>query len=62
MKDNNVKSYEVEFESTTYRRYYIDAKNEMEAEAIASKELDSDLQTSQEWKQNSRITYIEELD
>ena len=57
MKTNNInKTFEVEFESTTYRRYYIDATSESEALKVAKHELEEDVDTSIEWKKNSTLS------
>jgi uncharacterized membrane protein len=53
------KTYEVEFKSTTYRHYYVDAKNKAEAEEKAIDELENDTEVSRAWVENSKVERIE---
>ena len=53
-----MKSYEVEFKSTTYRHYYVDAENKAEAEEKAIEELEMDTEVSSAWVENSKIERI----
>jgi len=53
-----MKTYEVEFESTTCRHYYVDAKNKAEAEENAIEELQMDTEVSSAWVENSKIVRI----
>jgi thiamine biosynthesis lipoprotein ApbE len=52
------KTYEVEFKSTTYRHYYVDAKNKAEAEEKAIEELECDTEVSSAWVENSKVERI----
>ena len=52
------KTYEVEFKSTTSRHYYVDAKDEVEAEEKAIEELEMDTEVSSAWVENSKIERI----
>ena len=56
-----MKTYEVEFTSRTFRSYYVDAESESEANEIAIKFLEEDVEVSKAWKENSGINYIEQL-
>ena len=53
-----MKTYEVEFKSTTYRHYYVDAKNKAEAEEKAIEELELDTEVSSAWVENSKVARI----
>lgn len=53
-----MKSYEVEFTSTTSRHYYVDAKNKAEAEEKAIEELQLDTEVSSAWVENSKVARI----
>jgi uncharacterized membrane protein len=53
-----MKTYEVEFKSTTYRHYYVDAKNKEEAEEKAIEELELDTEVSSAWVENSKVERI----
>jgi hypothetical protein len=57
-----MKTYEVEFKSTTYRHYYVDAKNQAEAEEKAIEELECDTEVSSAWVENSKVERIENTD
>ena len=52
------KTYEVEFASTTSRHYYVDAKDEVEAEEKAIEELQMDTEVSSAWVENSKVERI----
>ena len=56
-----MKTYEVEFTSRTFRSYYVNAKSESEANEMAIKFLEEDVEVSKAWKENSEINYIEQL-
>ena len=53
-----MKTYEVEFKSTTYRHYYVDAKNKAEAEEKAIEELQMDTEVSSAWVENSKVERV----
>ena len=53
-----MKKYEVEFKSTTYRTYFVDAVSEKQAERFAYKVLDADAGTSKAWKENAQVSQI----
>ena len=55
------KKYEVEITGTTTRTYYITAESEDKAEDLALAEVDADWEISKAWKQNSELSYIEEV-
>jgi len=55
-----IKRYEIEIASTTYRTYFIDAESQDEAETRVFEEVDADWEISKAWKQNAEITHIEE--
>ena len=54
------KTYEVEFKSTTYRHYYVDAKNKAEAEEKAMEDLQNDTEVSNCWVENSKVERVED--
>ena len=54
-----MKTYEVEFKSTTYRHYYVDAKNKAEAEEKAMEDLQNDTEVSNCWVENSEVERVE---
>ena len=54
------KTYEVEFKSTTYRHYYVDAKNKAEAEEKAMEDLQNDTEVSNCWVENSEVERVED--
>ena len=56
-----MKTYEVEFTSSTFRKYYIDAESENEANKIALKVLEEDFEVTPAWLENAEINYIEEI-
>jgi hypothetical protein len=53
-----MKTYEVEFKSTTYRHYIVDAKNKAEAEENAMEELQMDTEVSNAWVENAEVSAI----
>ncbi len=55
-----IKTYEIELASTTYRTYFIDAESQDEAETRVFQEVDADWEISKAWRQNAEITFIEE--
>ena len=56
-----MKTYEVEFTSSTFRTYYVDAESENEANEMAIKLLEEDFEVSPAWKKNAEIIYSEQL-
>lgn len=56
-----MKTYEVEFTSRTFRSYYVNAESESEANEMAIKFLEEDVEVSKAWRENSSINYIEQL-
>ena len=61
IESQKMKTYEVEFTSSTFRTYYIDAKSESEANERAIKVLGEDFEVSPAWKENAEINYIEQI-
>jgi hypothetical protein len=57
-----MKTYEVEIMGTTYRTYHITAESEDKAIDIAFEEMDTDWEIPSAWKQNSQLSYIEEVE
>ena len=55
-----MKTYEVEFRSTTYRHYYVDAPNKKFAEEKAIEELQMDTEVSSAWVENAEVDSIRE--
>jgi len=54
-----MKKYEVEFKSTTYRTYLVDAVSEKQAERFAYKVLEEDdWKVSEAWKENAEFSII----
>ena len=53
--------YEVEFKSTTYRTYIVDAPNRKFAEEFAVEELQTDTDVSSAWLENAQVGSIGEL-
>ena len=56
------KFYEVEFSSTTYRTYEVEAESKEEAEEIASDDMYNDCEVGESWKEGADVTEIKELD
>ena len=57
-----MKTYEIEIMGTTYRTWFIDAESADEAHTIAFREMYADWEISQTWKDNSEISFIEEVE
>ena len=53
-----MKTYEVEFKSTTYRHYYVDAPSKKFAEEAAIEELQNDTEVSRAWVENAEVERI----
>ena len=53
--------YEVEFKSTTYRTYFVNAPNKKFAEEKAIEELQMDTEVSAVWVENAEVGSIGEL-
>ena len=53
--------YEVEFKSTTYRTYIVNAPNRKFAEEFAVEELQMDTDVSSAWFENAQVGSIGEL-
>ena len=54
-----MKKYEVEFKSTTYRTYLVDAVSEKQAERFAYKVLEEDdWKVIEAWKENAEFSII----
>ena len=53
-----MKTYEVEFKSTTSRQYCVDAKNKAEAEEKAWEELEHDTEVPTAWVENSKVERV----
>ena len=47
--------YEIEFRSTTFRTYSVEAPSRNEAEEKAEQELENDETVSKAWSENSEI-------
>jgi len=56
------KKFEVEIIGSTCRMYYITAESAEKAEDIAFSEMEEDWEISSAWKQNSELSYIEEVE
>ena len=56
-----MKTYEVEFRSTTYRHYYVDAESTEEAEEKAMEQLQTEGEASPCWVENAEVGSIGEL-
>ena len=56
------KKYEIEIIGSTCRTYYITAESAEKAEEIAFMEMDTDWEIPSAWKQNSELSYIEEVE
>ena len=55
---NTMKTYEVEFKSTTYRHYIVKAPNKKFAEEYATEELQGDEEVSNAWTENAEVSAI----
>ena len=56
------KKYEVEIVGTTCRTYFVTAESVEKAEEIAFSEMEADWEIPSAWKQNSELSYIEEVE
>ncbi len=54
-----MKTYEVEFKSTTYRHYYVDAESTEEAEEKAMEQLQTEGEASPCWVENAEVERVE---
>ena len=57
-----MKKFEIEIVGTTARTYFIDSESEDDAISRAFDEMESDWEISKAWKQNSELSYIEEME
>ena len=55
-----MRTYEVEFKSTTYRHYYVEARNEAEAEERAMEQLQTEGEASPCWVENAEVERVED--
>ena len=53
-----MKTYEVEFKSTTYRHYVVKAPSKKFAEEAAIEELKMDTEVSNAWVENAEVSAI----
>tara|TARA_R100000808_G_scaffold18770_1_gene41048 strand:+ start:616 stop:816 length:201 start_codon:yes stop_codon:yes gene_type:complete len=53
-----MKTYEVEFKSTTYRTYHVEAPSKKFAEEAAIEELQMDTEVSNAWVENAEVSAI----
>ena len=56
------KKYEVEIVGATARTYFVTAESAEKAEEIAFSEMEADWEIPSAWKQNSDLSYIEEVE
>ena len=56
------KKYEVEIVGATARTYFITAESAEKAQDIAFLEMEADWEIPSAWKQNSELSYIEEVE
>jgi hypothetical protein len=56
------KKYEVEIVGATARTYFITAESAEKAQDIAFSEMEADWEIPSAWKQNSELSYIEEVE
>ena len=56
------KKYEVEIVGTTCRNYFVTAESAEKAEEIAFSEMEADWEIPSAWKENSDLSYIEEVE
>ena len=54
----DVKEWAVEFSSTTYRVFYVDASTQDEAQAIATEQLNDDGEIPTAWRENAELNHI----
>ena len=57
-----MKKFEVEIVGSTARTYFITAESAEKAEEIAFSEMEADWEIPSAWKQNSDLSYIEEVE
>lgn len=57
-----MKKFEIEIAGTTCRTYFVTAESAEKAEEIAWEEMDTDWEIPSAWKQNSQLSYIEEVE
>ena len=57
-----MKTYEVEFKSTTYRTYHVEAPSKKYAEEAAIEELQMDTEVSNAWVEKAEIESIEDIE
>ncbi len=57
-----MKTYEVEFKSTTYRTYTVEAPSKKFAEEAAVEELQMDTDVSSAWVENAKVESIEKME
>ena len=57
-----MKKFEIEIVGTTARTYFVTAESAEKAEEIAWEEMDTDWEIPPAWKQNSELSYIEEVE
>lgn len=57
-----MKTFEIEIASTTYRTYFIDSESKDDAVSRAFDEMEADWEISKAWKQNSKLSFIEEVE
>ena len=57
-----MKKFEVEIVGTTARTYFITAESAEKAEEIAWDEIEADWEIPSAWKQNSELSFIEEIE
>ena len=55
-----IKRYEIEIASTTYRTYFIDSELKDDAVSRAFDEMEADWEISKAWKQNAEVSFVEE--
>ena len=55
----NKKLFEVEFASTTYRTFEVEAESPDEATEIAFANMDADWEISKAWKENAEVSFCE---
>lgn len=61
-EEYTMKRYEVEFKSTTYRAYLVDAVSKKQAERFAYQVLEEDdWKVSEVWKENAEVQSITEI-
>ena len=53
------KIFEVEFASTTYRTFEVEADSPAKAQDIAFSQMDADWEISKAWKENAEVSFCE---